>query len=67
MNLFIPWGWGTLSSNWTNFKIIKKLILPKIYNNLKIKKIKKNNLEFKLYILYVSKKKEMYLSFSFYD
>ena len=57
MNLFIPWDGNS------KFKLIKfqnykeSLILPKIYKNLK-KKIEKSNLEFKLYILYVSKNKK---------
>ena len=39
MNLFIPWGWGTLSSNWNKFQNYKsKIDLPKIYDDFKKKK-----------------------------
>ena len=42
MNLFIPWGWGTLSSNWNKFQNYKsKIDLPKIYDDFKKKKNKK--------------------------
>ena len=57
MNLFIPWGWGTLSSNWIKFQNYKEsLILPKIYNNLKIKKNKKKTIWSLNYISYMYQK-----------
>ena len=38
MNLFIPWGWGTLSSNWNKFQNYKKIRFTKDLQQFKKKK-----------------------------
>ena len=66
MNLFIPWGWGTLSSNWNKFQNYKsKIDLPKIYDDFKKKKNKKTiwSLNYISY-MYQKEKKCIYPSHS---
>ena len=65
MNIFIPWGWGTLSSKWLKFQSFKKkLILPNMYNSLKIKKNRYWSLNYISY-MYQNNKKCLYPSHSF--
>ena len=66
LDMFIPWGWGTLSKNWNNYQNSKYVgNLPGIYKNL-IKSKNKNSIWSLNYISYIynEKKKCIYPSHS---